>query len=107
MICLTHYTSGHLGYVGKSGRRYEPFNYAGDISASDIEISDDMFIISKETALKYKSGATTAQPSVPTSGDLYPPVPTEIAGEETTETSTGAVSGTTATAGILKWTGEV
>jgi len=100
--------SGHLGYVGKSGQGYEPFNYAGDISPSDIEISDDMFIISKETALKYKSSATptTAQPSVPTSGDLYPHTATDEAGEGPTGASAG-VPGATATAGILKWTGEV
>jgi hypothetical protein len=102
--------SGHLGYVGKRGSRYEPFNYAGDISSTDIEISDDMFIISKDTALKYRSSATPTtekQATVPTSGDLYPFAPTEEAVEKTTEPSTGTVSGTTAAVSTLKWTGEV
>jgi len=102
--------SGHLGYLGKRGARYEPFIYAGDISATDIEISDEMFIISKETALKYRSSATSTteqQRTLPTSGDLYPFAPTEGATEETTEVSTGTVSGTTAAASTLKWTGEV
>ena len=101
--------SGHLGYVGKSGRRYEPFNYAGDISAADIEISNDMFIISKETALKYKSRSTSTpvQPDVPASGDLYPPTATDEASEEAVRAGSGPVPGTTAGAGTLKWTGEV
>ena len=103
--------SGHLAYVGKSGGRgYEPFNYASEIQAADIEVSDDMFIISKETALRYRSSgyeSSSLQPNVPTSGDLYPPGPTEGSIDTTIEPATGTRTDTTACAGTLKWTGEV
>lgn len=43
-----------LAYVGKSGDAYEPFLYGSGINPSDIEISNDMFIITRETAENYK-----------------------------------------------------
>ncbi len=45
--------SGLLAYVGKTaGGTYEPFYFRIGLSPSDIEISDDMFIISAELAEK-------------------------------------------------------
>lgn len=103
--------SGHLAYVGRSGRGgYEPFSYTCEIQAGDVEVSDDMFIISKETALKYKSSgfeSSSQQSSPPTSGDLYPPGPTDRSGEPTFEPGTHSLTDTTAVPGTLKWTGEV
>lgn len=44
-----------LAYVGKSpSGDYEPFRYGGSLNAQDVEISDDMYIITGETAEKYK-----------------------------------------------------
>jgi hypothetical protein len=44
---------GHLAYVGKtSGGAYEPFYFRTGLSPSDIEILDDMFIITAELAEK-------------------------------------------------------
>ena len=103
--------SGHLAYVGKSSKgAYDPFNYASDVRPGEVEISDEMFIVSKETALKYKaSGAPSSgqQPSPPTSGDLYPPLPGEGSPEPTSEPGTESLTNTTANTGTLKWTGEV
>lgn len=47
---------GLLAYVGKlpSGD-YEPFVFGTGFSAQDVEISDDMFIITRETAGSYKA----------------------------------------------------
>ena len=46
---------GLLGYVGKSPTgEYEPFMFGGSLNAQDVEISDDMFIVTRETAESYK-----------------------------------------------------
>ena len=47
---------GLLGYVGKAPRGgYYPFCYSTTLSANDIEIAEDMFIITKEMAERYKA----------------------------------------------------
>jgi hypothetical protein len=44
-----------LAYAGKSASGdYEPFRYGGGFNAQDVEISDDMYIITRETAEDYK-----------------------------------------------------
>lgn len=44
-----------LAYVGKlASGDYEPFRYGGSFSAQDVEISDDMYIVTRETAENYK-----------------------------------------------------
>ena len=46
--------SGELAYVGKTGGGgYKPFEYNKGLAAIDIEISEDMFIVTKETAEAY------------------------------------------------------
>jgi hypothetical protein len=48
-------SGGLLAYVGKlPGERYRPFNFERTLSASDVEISDEMFIITSETAEAYR-----------------------------------------------------
>jgi hypothetical protein len=47
--------AGLLAYVGKTGRGdYDPFAYWRAINPIEVEISDDMYIIAKETAETYK-----------------------------------------------------
>ena len=46
-------TNGVLAYVGKAGNRYDPFLYKTSVSPLEIEISDDMFIISSQEAEEY------------------------------------------------------
>lgn len=110
--------SGHLAYVGKgSSGTYDPFTYVSEIRPSDVEISDDMFIISKETALGFKAAseptASGQQSALPGGGEPYStgstgPPPRKpgvhngvtgplFSGNEPTETN----------AGVLKWSGEV
>lgn len=56
--------NGQLAYVGKTGTgKYHPFNFKRTISALDIEISEDMFVITKESAEAYESAGI--QPIVP------------------------------------------
>ncbi len=48
-------SGGLLGYVGKSAQGdYQPFNYERSLAAPEVEISNDMYIITRETAEVYK-----------------------------------------------------
>ena len=48
-------SGGLLGYVGKSEQRdYQPFLYERSLTAQEVEISDDMYIITREVAEVYK-----------------------------------------------------
>jgi len=42
-----------LAYVGKNPDGYDPFRFEATLSAEDVEISDDMFIITAEEARKH------------------------------------------------------
>jgi hypothetical protein len=46
-------SSGILAYVGKKGDTYKPFVFESGLSADDVEISDDMFIITADEAKKH------------------------------------------------------
>ncbi|MBV6627856.1 MAG: ATP-binding protein [Rivularia sp. (in: Bacteria)] len=87
---------GTLAYVGKTGdAKYEPFQHQCTIISTDIEISDDVFIITQETAEAYKkaeseSAADTQTPS------------SESNNEDSTDTSTTTVSTTTSTTNTVK-----
>ncbi len=48
-------TNGFFGYVGKgTNGKYHPFVYGTGLQASEVEISDDMYIITKDTAEAYQ-----------------------------------------------------
>ncbi len=61
--------NGILGYVGKVGDEYKPFYFETDLLAYDVEISADMFIISKDVAQAYKA-AQTAKAATPVVVDV-------------------------------------
>lgn len=46
--------NGILAYVGLQGTKYEPFFFEKSLSPFDVEISDDMYIITAEEARKNK-----------------------------------------------------
>lgn len=51
-------SNGQLAYVGKTaGGKYHPFCFERTISTADVEISEEMFIITKETAETYRKEA--------------------------------------------------
>ena len=108
--------AGTIAYVGKApDGGYEPFVYKRSMSASDVEIADDVFIISKERAETYLAKKTVPPPggTGPTTppgsgGGGVPPVPpggngagggTEPGGEPVTPPP-AALDG-------FSWTGEV
>jgi hypothetical protein len=77
--------NGMLGYVGKKpDGTYAPFHWKSSIALLDVEISDDMFIIQKETAEAYV--AAQSQPIPPTPAGL--PVTGKPTTEPTTTTTT-------------------
>lgn len=65
--------AGLIAYASKTqDGRYDPFVFNRSLPASDIEISDDVFIIRREDAEKYLSGlqaAPTPAPPALTQGD--------------------------------------
>ena len=71
---------GELAYVGKTGGSgYKPFDYNKGLAAIDVEISEDIFIVTKETAEEYvkklQSPTTDPEPRnpAPTTLQLYHP----------------------------------
>jgi hypothetical protein len=65
--------SGLLAYVGKTAAgKYLPFAFNQSVSPYDIEFSDDMFVITAETAVAYleqeKRAASTASTEEGSSG---------------------------------------
>jgi hypothetical protein len=53
-------TNGQIAYVGKNGDTYEPMCYQTETGPGDIEFSDEMFIITRETAEKYLASRAAA-----------------------------------------------
>jgi len=59
-----------LAYFGKVGDQYKPFVFESSLSAADVEVSDDMFIMTAEEAKKHveppRLTALTITPEAPT-----------------------------------------
>jgi hypothetical protein len=95
--------NGLLAYVGKKpDGGYSSFEWQTSITANDIEISDDMFIIQREVAEAYQAGKATPVPSPASTPAIMsgPSAPTS------TPASTDVGGGTLATSKIT-WTGEI
>ena len=99
---------GELAYVGKTGGGgYKPFDYNKGLAAIDIEISEDMFILTRETAEAYIKKRDTGE-------TMPPPQPPEGSTGGTDGGAGGAeepppVEGGGGTEGIKKiaWSGEI
>jgi hypothetical protein len=101
--------NGMLAYIGKKpDGTYAPFNWKSTLTPMDVELSEDMYIIQRETAESYVAGRSTPsqtiQPSQsPTAGtiSLLPPAPAS--------TGSGATNFTipTGNAGRVTWQGDV
>lgn len=46
-------SNGFLGYIGKSGNKYDPFIFNENLSHLDVEISDQMYIVTADEARKH------------------------------------------------------
>lgn len=69
-------SGGQLAYVGKArDGSYEPFHWQNGLSASDIEFSDEMFLIRRDVAEAYK--AARSAPGLESGRPLSDPLRTE------------------------------
>jgi hypothetical protein len=95
--------NGMLGYVGKRlDGSYEPFHWNSSLPSQDVEISDEVFLIQRETAEAYKSGAITPTPTV-----VVEPTVTGASEETTPPPVLGGKPPVPASVPRLVWTGEV
>jgi hypothetical protein len=57
--------NGMLGYVGKKvDGSYAPFHWNSSLPSQDVEVSDDVFLIQRETAEAYKVGEISLTPTI-------------------------------------------
>ena len=103
--------SGILAYVGKTkDNKYYPFYYEETMLSSDIEFSDDVFIIQKSTAEEYRKSQTIPSPEGqpetgrPTGGEE---TPTPVTGGTPPGTLFPPETGEGEKVSLLKWSGEV
>src|ERR1019366_330292 len=74
-----------LAYVGKTAAGgYDPFVFGVSMSPQEVEISEDVYVITAETAEAYKQ-SLSAPPKAVGSGNLF-----ESDGGETTTTAGGS-----------------
>ncbi len=91
--------NGILAYVGKTGNNnYEPFFFGNNLTSNDIDISEEMFIITKETAEAYQAAKTKPlpppEPIVQQSLDPNKDNDTTTSDEETAPTSASSTVNT-------------
>ncbi len=95
---------GDLAYVGKTlDGKYVPFRYRESIFAGDVEVVDEMYLISHETAEAYLQ--KLSQPAAPA---VSPAAPTGPATVNPTTVQTSLPISAPASGGAgLSWTGEI
>lgn len=104
--------AGTIAYVGKaSDGRYEPFVYKRSLSSADIELADDVYLITRDRAEEYlaqRTGAQNASQSATKSEAAPTAAPTITTSSATT--AKGELADTSST-GIqipgFRWTGEI
>lgn len=70
-------SNGQIAYAGKHGDgHFEPFVFEQALNADDVEISEDVFILTREAAIAYRE---TVKAALDTGGDGSPN-PTEFGG---------------------------
>ena len=84
-------SEGEIAYVGKtSDGKYSPFIFGSAILPDEVEISEDVFLIRKETAEAYKAAqaaSPSAAPGTPPTmgGPIAPSAPGTTDGSDTDE----------------------
>ena len=104
---------GELAYVGKSlDGKYVPFKFNESLFAGDVEVVEEMFLITRETAtafLKQQAKPATDPGAAPAAAPVPPASSTPATTTPTTVQTTFPVEATTASTGGsgLSWTGEI
>jgi Protein of unknown function (DUF499) len=96
--------NGQLAYVGKTASNdYKPFYFSQALMTADVELSEEMFIITKEMADAYlitrakpPAPGTTPRPDMPTPPIVGPALPVDQPEPTAPSTDFG-----------LTWTGEI
>ena len=118
-------SNGILGYVGKAADgHYRPFSYKQPLASADVEITDDMYVITAETAEAYVRAQAKAEPELPlvdakstTEHGVKEPAgtygvgPTTSLAPQPVQPELGALAGGLATKSTipttLTWTGDI
>lgn len=115
-------SNGQIAYAGKHGDgHFEPFVFEQALNADDVEISEDVFILTREAAVKYRDAvkaasgenpAATVTPSAgtaPVGGTSPTPVSPASGGASASMPSDDEVTvgGQTDFFKRMTWTGEV
>jgi hypothetical protein len=104
-------TNGVLGYVGKTaGGDYVPFLFETPLNASDVEIADQVLIVTRERALAYQQAMAVPPPlsTVPPPDNSVQQPPATGLGQFPVVIITPPVTPPTPVAYTqLSWTGEV
>lgn len=108
-------SNSQLAYVGKAANgKYHPFYFERSVNAADIEISEEMFIITKEIAEAYRKDAARPGGVTPTLSSTQPDGSGAAPGPKTQETGTTATAETGRSAlqtpqqkSGLTWSGEI
>lgn len=96
--------NGLLAYVGKTpSGEYKPFHFNQPLMTADVELSEEMFIVTKETAEAYVKG----RGAVPATAAL--PQPSEATGKTTPPEATPVTPPTPAPSGAtgITWAGDI
>lgn len=104
--------NGILGYVGKRpDGEYSPFHWKSTLSSFDVELSDDMYIIQRDTAEAYRTRSTSASAPGPSSAPLTPPTFGAPAGTSVSSSPGASASSQPATASAgfrrVTWNGDI
>jgi len=100
--------NGLLAYVGKmQSGGYKPFYFSQALMTADVELSEEMFIITKESAEAYlKTRAASSAPA--DASTLSVPTPTSLAAVSAVAVDLiPSTPPTSSTASGLTWTGEI
>jgi hypothetical protein len=104
---------GLLAYVGRAkDGRYVPFMFERSLDPSDVEISDETFIVTRDAALAYREAqAKPAVGDLPTTAEGHPSGTPSFAEPGTPSTlfpeAQGKASAASAGARSLRWSGEI
>lgn len=106
-------SGGTIAYVAKMGDgSYDPFSYNCSMNATDVEISEDTFIITRDTAEAYKKEKDQPPPIIDTTPTPTPEgrtgFPTvTVTGEPPKAKEPQEPKPVTATISKLQWGGEI
>lgn len=114
-------SNGQIAYAGKHGDgHFEPFVFEQPLNAEEVEISEDVFILTREAAVNYREAvkaaangekpAATVIPrasSTPVGATMTPPVASAPGGAPMPSDDEVTVGGQTDFFRRMTWTGEV